>query len=372
MKKLTPKEIAAEIRVHFPHFKGGRFASDDEVFGAKTGAKGNQPADDTRKGSDLLHDYCQIGALMTDEARCIGHLEKLESALRAETGLKGGFGGGIPTLNKAEVGQAKTLAGLALPKPNASPSRDKHIEAVVAEFKRWRQTPDGKAYSHKFNGALQKVLQAQEDRFGFNGAQFDPALDVPVQANQVAAKGSTPVLTGLVSAADFTKHLLEQKRHWKDPGAQATHGEFTHRLQWWIVMQEKALGAAATYPIRGELAKRFAQLVKYPFHPDGVDDKKGRIMWDFLFDCFTNAAPKSADSYRTPDNLHSAVMAGRGGKIALLQAIIVARHNKREIMKVGIGGKPLEDYEAWKLASGMYKELKDDNLAVVKSIVMQP
>jgi Family of unknown function (DUF5636) len=366
MKTFTAQEFAAEIRVHFPHFKGGRF---DDVFAAKTGAKGNQPADDTRKGSDLLHDYCQIGALMTDETRCLLHLGKLESALRDKTKLKSGLGGTIPNLTKAEDGKAKSLKGLKLPKTTVNARKDEHIKAVVDEFKRWRATPDGQGYSRKFNGALQEVLQAQEDRFGFNGAQFEPGLDG--QPNEVR-KGSTPVLTGFVAPADFTKHLLEQKRHWKDPGARGTHGEFTHRLQWWIVMQEKQMGANAKYPIRGDLAKRFAQLVKYPFHPDGVDDQKSRNMWDFLFDCFTNAAPKSSDSYRTPDNLHSAVMAGKGGNISLLQAIIVARHNKREIMRVGIGSKALDEYEAWKVASGKYTQLRDDNNAVVKFIVMQP
>jgi hypothetical protein len=59
-------------------------------------------------------------------------------------------------------------------------------------------------------------------------------------------------------------------------------------------------------------------------------------------------------------------MAGVGG--SSLKAVIVARNNKRVIMAKGIGGKALDDYEAWKCRQGSYAEIKDED-QVVKFIV---
>jgi hypothetical protein len=364
MQTLTAKQIAAEIRQHFPHFATERFAKDQEIFGAaRTGAKGD--SGDTRVGSNVLHDFCQIGALLTDDGVCRRHLTTLDQQLRSELGIQSR---NVPSLTPLQPNTA--APGMKLPS-NKGVSRDQYIEAVVDEFVRWRETAEGKRYAMKFNGVLQLVLQRQEDRFGFNGAEpEDESAVVPLPSSAVLKKpGQTPVLTGFVIPADFNKYLLEQKRHWKDPGARLTHGEFTHRLQWWIVMQEKIAGDKAKYPIRGDVSKRFAQLVKYPYHPTGVTgpaDAKGRTMWDFLFDCFTNAAPKSADSYRTPDNLHTDVMNGVGG--STLKAIIVARNNKRVIMNNSIGGKALDDFEAWKCHNKRYAPMQDES-QVIKFIV---
>ena len=44
-----------------------------------------------------------------------------------------------------------------------------------------------------------------------------------------------PSYHGFVQAKDFNKQLTK-KTHWKDPGAQIIHGEFTHRLQWYAVI----------------------------------------------------------------------------------------------------------------------------------------
>jgi Family of unknown function (DUF5636) len=374
MKQLSPQEIGAEIRQHFPHFAALRFAQDSDIFSKpKSGAKASDSTADTRVGSDVFHDYCQIGALLTDSARCHKHLMALDSALRSEMGILPGLAGAkkIPTLQALESPRPPDSLKAKLPGPKSNLPREKQIEAAVDAFKAWRNTAEGQKYSVKFNSVLQRVLQRQEERYGFKGAQLDDELEVPVQNAAVTQKKITsPVLTGFVKAPAFKAHLLQQKRHWKDPGARPTHGEFTHRLQWWIVMQEKDLGSGAAYPIRGDVSKRFAQLVKYPYHPEGVGgvaDKDGRMMWDYLFDCFTNGPPRSADSYRTPDNLHSAVMSGVGG--TLLQAMIVARHNKRMIMIGGIGGKALDDYEAWKVSTGRYTELKDDDDKMVQFIV---
>lgn len=359
MLKLTPQQIAAEIRQHFLHFSDPRFANDDQIFGAaRTGTK--DAAADTRVGSNVLYDFCQIGALLTDEVVCHRHLNTLDRGLRTELKITPQK---VPVLTPLAPGSA--APGMKL-QDNKGASRDEVIAAVVKEFQRWRETAEGKGYAVKFGGVLQRVLQKQEDRFGFNGAEFEDE-GAPAPVEKIKTPGKTPVLTGFVKSADFSKYLLQQKRHWKDPGARLTHGEFTHRLQWWIVMQEQLTNGK--YAVRGDLGKRFAQLVKYAYYPNGVKgaaDDKGRNMWDMLFDCFTNAPPKSSDSYRTPDNLHDKVMGGVGG--STLRAIIVSRNNKRVIMNKGIGGKALDDYEAWKCHTGKYVEVKDEG-EVVKFIV---
>jgi len=350
MKKLSPQDVAKEIRARFPHFQSDRFKDDNPIFGsAKTGLKIDSAADgkDTRTGSDRFHDYCQIGALLTDAPRCKTHLKSLDDALRTALGWS--------RIKAAPVFSPLSLASAAQALPTAKriPGFQDAPDAASAHdaFEKWRAT--NKEFLTKWNGVLQKVLQQKEDRHGFNNATLqkdgeEEKRQLPVA--QVVKPGKTPTLTGFVQPSDFGTELLQQMRHWKDPGARYSHGEFTHRLQWWIIMCEKEQ-SKAVYRIRTDLRKLFAALPKYAYIQEGQTEvKDGQNMFTFLCDCFTNSPPKS-DSYRTPDNLHADVMTGGnqlGMVLSVLPAIITSRQNKRLIFG-SVGYNP-EEYCAWKLS----------------------
>lgn len=81
----------------------------------------------------------------------------------------------------------------------------------------------------KHDNMLKQFLDTWEGIHGFNAAS-DGEGGLP---------GRTPLLTGFVQPPDFRKYLLKHGFHWTDIGVAANHGEFTHRLHWYIICAEQ-------------------------------------------------------------------------------------------------------------------------------------
>ena len=57
-------------------------------------------------------------------------------------------------------------------------------------------------------------------------------------------------LTDVVGGRDFNRILLRHGYHWKDPGAQGvTHGEYTHRIQWYALLTKWAALGLVNKPL---------------------------------------------------------------------------------------------------------------------------
>src|SRR5690349_9981450 len=76
----TPLQIGEEIKTYFPYFR-----ERDKFNKEFTTTADNQTfLEKNQGGSDVFNDFCQIGALLTDERVCIEHLTDLSREMEIE------------------------------------------------------------------------------------------------------------------------------------------------------------------------------------------------------------------------------------------------------------------------------------------------
>jgi len=100
-----------------------------------------------------------------------------------------------------------------------------------------------------------------------------------------------PVYVDNVKTSLFVQ-ALKERRHWKDVGAGRYHGEFTHRIQWYLL----SAGGVSALLIK-EPALVFATLGDYQ------RENPGRTLWDDLCDRRALETPNK-DDWRVPDYLN--------------------------------------------------------------------
>lgn len=130
-----------------------------------------------------------------------------------------------------------------------------------------------------------------------------------------------PNYAGFVFGNVF-KESLTLKQHWKDVGAGEKHGEYTHRLQWYILIQA---GAIRTVPVNQE-ATVFASIAPW---------QKGRTcnLWTFLLDLLVTDTSIGNDKFdfRSPENLNMWLVGDTAPEFCpVLRAFLRARMAKRE------------------------------------------
>jgi len=167
----------------------------------------------------------------------------------------------------------------------------------------------------KYYHALRKVLERQESKYGFNASE-----------NLFKTKPAPLTLTGFVPPDVFSNVLLKLGYHWKDPGAGAAHGEYTHRIQWYIFTTSGASN--------GTHALEMFKAMGDPECCTRMKDKEGKekaiTMWDYIVDCFeTNAeSVPTSDSARAPNYLMTFMLDNRD-KLKTLCAYLQKRTEKR-------------------------------------------
>jgi len=118
--------------------------------------------------------------------------------------------------------------------------------------------------------------------------------------------------------------------HWKDVGASAQHGEFTHRLQWYVVA---ASGVIPKNKV-GEVYRKVGAFRDQAKDADGFDQ---RDLWARLCDRpnplkskgMKGGTDKLTD-FRSPENFNDYLRGPEGAKLCpLLNAFLSARFAKR-------------------------------------------
>jgi hypothetical protein len=109
----------------------------------------------------------------------------------------------------------------------------------------------------------------------------------------------------------------------KDVGVPADHGEFTHRIQWYLLMR-KFEGNSFNAP---KLLKSMAESV-YRWR-EGTNDK-GHSIWTALFDRFPSDpfGAESATDFRRPENLHT-YLTSNAAPYRLVSSFLSKRMEKR-------------------------------------------
>jgi hypothetical protein len=222
-----------------------------------------------------LEDFCGLGVLMTDAETCYKALTVLNSLL-------------VNRLSKTTI-------------PLKKSKLEKTEEGEVKHF-----------------GLLSNFFKAWEATWGFNAAQNLPM----VPQNPKVPAHTVPTLTGFVSIDKFRTHLFAPGYHWKDPGVGVNHGEFTHRIQWYIATQVNVWNPfLRKTPL--EIFKMFANDLCR-----GVGENVDKTVWDVVFDRLL-----AKTDFRTPEVLHAWFKQPGQQKdknVGVLAQLIAGRSLKRE------------------------------------------
>jgi hypothetical protein len=265
--------------------------------------------------------WCQLGAFLTRKPEVLRAMEKLDNLMFEKLCKKKGLN------------------------PNAVPNRKMVTEAYSA----YQQ---GNTYllcqlaKSDVSHLLSDILTEKEKAFHFKTnvgrSQEEAAISSAVGATRTTlpdTREKVPTYHGFVQPADF-RLQLEKKTHWKDPGAQLIHGEYTHRLQWFAVFSELwSTGATAS--------NVFASIGKYPAtFASQTSPGADLYLWDALCDrtngvdvsfsdreFLTSDGPARGDDFRSPENLNLFLTSNDGFQSfrwPLLKIFLVARQEKRE------------------------------------------
>lgn len=152
--------------------------------------------------------------------------------------------------------------------------------------------------------------------------------NVEVNLRSTSETTKVPIFASFLSEENFNGALKNYILA-KDVGVAPRHGEFTHRIQWFVVLTalRNQFGRDSS-PAR--LLEEIAESgKKYPNPARGK-----RTVWDYLFDRFekdkdTQPAAESAHDFRCPEILNPYLIGEASFNFPLLGAFLTARHNKR-------------------------------------------
>ncbi len=128
---------------------------------------------------------------------------------------------------------------------------------------------DSDVMSHR--KILSNVLGQKELELGFAGQftqTFHPSL--------TSSGGVLPTLTGFGEPEDV-KQLIQEGSHWRDIGVSTAHGEYSHRLQWYVIAES---GLFQADQVKSLYTQSVSPQCTSSFYP------KTFHMWDFAVDCF--------------------------------------------------------------------------------------
>lgn len=316
-------------------------------------------------------DLVRVGALLSDQETCLLYLSLLNEFLVNEVErvvwLKG-----VPKSRPSPL-ERLTQKDIASRTAKGVEYGTKEIDKETAQFDKTRIP--------KFHGALQTVLRNMENQMGFNGVGTG-VLDGEIEQfantyNSVTVKGATPTLKGFMHPNTFNDVLLKQGFHFKDPGAGIAHGEFSHRIQWFIIMCAHLLGRNG-YTIRTEPLKLYALCgaIKTKYWTKAAREKNSfgsqygensdffdLSLFAYLCDCTTKSntsvGPKAeTGDFRCPELLNSRLIspaAAEDSGLYMLNNFLSARNTKRSFYEVRDRQSEFE--------TGIDKKIKPHNIS---------
>lgn len=174
-------------------------------------------------------DYAKIGAFLTRKEYVLEKLEPLERKLRALAKEN------IRTHSiTPEVGQGKTIY-------DTVGVTKKILDRALQDV----ETQAG------FNSAKYGLLHSRSTFGTTSTAEVDLKADGRTGngAQNVKLPAGVPKIVGPIDSMDFMV-LLKHGYAFKDVGAESGHGEFTHRLQWYAIIQAKDEIGLTNEPIK--------------------------------------------------------------------------------------------------------------------------
>ncbi len=205
-------------------------------------------------------DFAKIASYLTDKEACINLLSRLNAEL----------------IKIAEVNEMRRTGACF----------GGYKRKLVKEKVSYAGEKLGSFY--KTGGILKGYLDAWEATYEFNREHHTADGGLP---------SGTPLLTGFVQPPDFRKYLLKHGYHWTDIGVAERHGEFTHRLHWYIVTKklESTPGWLQNRPI--DLFRQCGE--------DWSVKSGSKTIWDRVFDNIKKQTNGMDNVFRNPETLHA-------------------------------------------------------------------
>jgi hypothetical protein len=191
---------------------------------------------------------------------------------------------------------------------------------------------------------LSDLLTVNEEKFHFTTASGDTQAMGKITVNRTTpedARKRVPTYHGFVQPDAFMGQL-KKKSQWKDPGAQPTHGEYAHRLQWFAVtlgLWQSGTTASDVFESIGNYREQFdrgsGKAPQYLYLWDALCDRTNGV--DVSFDdpeFLTSDGPGRGKDFRSPENLNMFLIDNDGDgpyRWPLLKIFLEARKNKRDI-----------------------------------------
>lgn len=282
----------------------------------------------------------------------------------------------------AIVGALLRYGGKSQPLLNAVKALDDRMFALIdsrlkpeakqnlTEIKRRElttQTAKGGAFAPKgteeraqISGTLKGMTTTGEDPFSKVLVSVLEAYerDLGYPANQDHNFHPRHYYVGLVGRESFLDKIATGQ-HWKDVGASPLHGEYTHRLQWFVVAE------ASTIP-RNKVGEVFRKVGQFREQSQLADGFGQRDLWPRLCDrpsmLLNKGQPGGSESlsdFRSPEHFNEFLISRSNGN-ALVREFLLARFNKRK----GSGGgdnfpsePSMKEYTARKLHKTAYDQL---------------
>lgn len=253
----------------------------------------------------FLSAFGAVGSILTDKEEVLKGLGKLETAM----------------LNIYPTSEYTHFFSYQ-EKTNERPAKD-----LVAYYDKKPQEKD-----KGVKGLLSKALKQVEKAHGI--------------------KGEVATLFGNISPQSFVDELIKKRRPFKDPGAGPGHGEYTHRIQWFIICQSEFFPHKTV-----EVGAVYEQIGKW-FFPEvnGLTGKVNNLsLWDALVDRSDTAnifKVLGDEDFRNPNKFFPWMLKPENEKhFPILHAYLKARYAKR------LENVTAEDYISRKLYGMSYEEL---------------
>ncbi|HKR46543.1 MAG TPA: LirA/MavJ family T4SS effector [Paraburkholderia sp.] len=239
-----------------------------------------------------------------------------------------------------------------------------NVEQAQLDFK--NRQPGVKLAPHLRN-LLSTVLAQTEVRNGFNLGVKDRSHG-PQQPVALTLTGFTP--------PDDFRGIIQDRKPFKDPTVPGGHGEFSHRIQWYCVMQAKNL----TPPPRS-WAEFYAWVGQYVHTTPQSTDRSSWAnlgLWDALVDrnrygrhTATPYDTAETTDFRSPENLQETISEQMTVQFPLLSTFLDVREKKRVTSSIRINPARLNDYLTKKVygPNVTYQALSDIDKARIDNLV---
>jgi hypothetical protein len=256
-------------------------------------------------------DVAKIGALLSSELMCMAYCRHLNDSLLKYAKSKGVLKKMVAGPNQQSLKQSPGFGPKQITKQGIG---DNDLDLTVEKHKQYKV----------LSGFLSEFEAAHNFNEGSDTFESKNKLGNPVSLTTKPKKAVT--LPGFATPEVFRTSLLARARHFKDPTVGTMHGEFTHRIQWYIVCEYARLTK--------QLAHSPADVFKACARPKFVGERTS--VWDLVFE----GAPNAKD-FRKPEKVTEFFLRAslanhpQHSKMWFIAAMTEGRYAKREIEKSG-------------------------------------